>query len=297
MVEPSPGVEAGPELERELLDFCADKLAKYKTPKIDRLHRRDAARPERQALQAQAPRPVLGRPRAQHLTGFLGDVLRSNEQERPQSNVCRVASRRRAARIMRWISPSVKSRTSSGPSCGASSRSAGRSPRCASSPRRRPASTGASGSRWREELGLHGPRDARGGRRPGLRLPRAGHRARRDGATARRRPVPRERRARRTRDRERRRPRRSAQNCCRISRAATTIATLAIARGVGSPDADGASRRRARRDGDGLASRGRKARRARRAERRPAAGRRARSRGRRAKRAFPCSPCAPTPSA
>jgi long-chain acyl-CoA synthetase len=33
VVEPAPGVEAGPALEEELLLFCADKLAKYKTPR------------------------------------------------------------------------------------------------------------------------------------------------------------------------------------------------------------------------------------------------------------------------
>ncbi len=33
VVEPAEGVAAGPELEAELLAFCADKLAKYKTPR------------------------------------------------------------------------------------------------------------------------------------------------------------------------------------------------------------------------------------------------------------------------
>ncbi|HEY8494020.1 MAG TPA: acyl-CoA synthetase [Myxococcota bacterium] len=33
VVEPAPGVEPGPELAAELLAFCADKLAKFKTPK------------------------------------------------------------------------------------------------------------------------------------------------------------------------------------------------------------------------------------------------------------------------
>jgi len=32
-VEPATGAAAGPDLERVLLDFCADKLAKYKTPR------------------------------------------------------------------------------------------------------------------------------------------------------------------------------------------------------------------------------------------------------------------------
>ena len=33
VIEPAQGVEGGPALERELLDWCADKLAKYKTPR------------------------------------------------------------------------------------------------------------------------------------------------------------------------------------------------------------------------------------------------------------------------
>ena len=68
VVEPVDGVDGGPELEAEILEWSRDKLAKFKTPKHDRLHRRDAPRPQRQALQAQAPRPLLGRPRARHLT-------------------------------------------------------------------------------------------------------------------------------------------------------------------------------------------------------------------------------------
>ena len=33
MIEPAAGVEPGPKLAEEILAFCADKLAKYKTPK------------------------------------------------------------------------------------------------------------------------------------------------------------------------------------------------------------------------------------------------------------------------
>jgi long-chain acyl-CoA synthetase len=33
VIEPATGVEPGPALEQELLAFCADKLAKYKTPR------------------------------------------------------------------------------------------------------------------------------------------------------------------------------------------------------------------------------------------------------------------------
>jgi long-chain acyl-CoA synthetase len=33
VIEPAPGAAAGPALAAELLAFCADKLARYKTPK------------------------------------------------------------------------------------------------------------------------------------------------------------------------------------------------------------------------------------------------------------------------
>jgi len=33
VIEPAPGVEAGPELADDILAFCADKLARFKTPK------------------------------------------------------------------------------------------------------------------------------------------------------------------------------------------------------------------------------------------------------------------------
>ena len=33
MVEPAPGVEANDELRQDILDFCRDRLAKFKTPR------------------------------------------------------------------------------------------------------------------------------------------------------------------------------------------------------------------------------------------------------------------------
>ena len=68
VVEPVEGVDGSPELEAEILEWAGDTTREVQDAAHDRLHRRDAARPERQALQAQAPRPVLGRPRARHLT-------------------------------------------------------------------------------------------------------------------------------------------------------------------------------------------------------------------------------------
>ena len=47
---------------------CASKLGKYKWPRTHRLHGRAAARAHRQAVEAQAARPVLGRPRPRDLT-------------------------------------------------------------------------------------------------------------------------------------------------------------------------------------------------------------------------------------
>ena len=60
VVEPAPGREPGPDLAADILDHCAEQLAGYKRPKSDRLHRRDAPRPQRQAVQAAAARAVLG---------------------------------------------------------------------------------------------------------------------------------------------------------------------------------------------------------------------------------------------
>ena len=67
VVEPIEGVDAGDELEAEILAWCGDTAREVQDAALDRLHRRDAARPERQALQAQAARPVLGGPRARDL--------------------------------------------------------------------------------------------------------------------------------------------------------------------------------------------------------------------------------------
>ena len=47
---------------RSIMDYCRDNIARQKHPAHDRLHHRDAARSQRQALQAQAPRPLVGRP-------------------------------------------------------------------------------------------------------------------------------------------------------------------------------------------------------------------------------------------
>ena len=63
------GVAAGAELAAEILASLDGRLARMKWPKIDRLHRRAAPRSQRQAAQAPAPRPVLGRARLGDLSG------------------------------------------------------------------------------------------------------------------------------------------------------------------------------------------------------------------------------------
>ena len=55
------GVDAGPGLERELIAFCREHLAALQVPALDRLRGRAAAPADRQALQAPAARPLLGR--------------------------------------------------------------------------------------------------------------------------------------------------------------------------------------------------------------------------------------------
>ena len=63
VVEPAAGYEAGDELAASIMEHLAGRLAKFKWPQLDRLHRRAAPRAHRQAAQAPAPRPVLGGPR------------------------------------------------------------------------------------------------------------------------------------------------------------------------------------------------------------------------------------------
>ena len=65
VVQPMPGVAAGPELaEAELIGFCREHLAHHEVPALGRLRRRTAAPAHRQALQAPAARRLLGQ--AQH---------------------------------------------------------------------------------------------------------------------------------------------------------------------------------------------------------------------------------------
>ena len=69
VVEPVEGVGAGRRRSPTRSSrSCKDKPREVQDAEVDRLHRRDAARPERQALQAQAARPVLGRADAEHLS-------------------------------------------------------------------------------------------------------------------------------------------------------------------------------------------------------------------------------------
>ena len=71
VIEPMEGIEGDDALEAEIMEWSADTPREVQAPEVDRLHDRDASRPEREALQAQAARPVLGRPRTRHLTPRL----------------------------------------------------------------------------------------------------------------------------------------------------------------------------------------------------------------------------------
>ena len=63
VVQPADWDDAGPELERELLAYCREHLAHYKCPQAIDFDARAPARADRQALQAPAPRPLLGQAR------------------------------------------------------------------------------------------------------------------------------------------------------------------------------------------------------------------------------------------
>ena len=58
---------AASELARVLIGYCRERLADVKCPPLGRLQRRAAPSPDGQALQATAPRRVLGRPRHRDL--------------------------------------------------------------------------------------------------------------------------------------------------------------------------------------------------------------------------------------
>ena len=68
VVQPAAGEQAGPELAAELLASLDGRLARMKWPKTVDFMRRDAQGPNRQAAEAAAARPVLGRSRPRHLT-------------------------------------------------------------------------------------------------------------------------------------------------------------------------------------------------------------------------------------
>ena len=61
VVQLMPGVARDPRPRSELIAFCRQHLARQKCPALDRLRGRAAAAADRQALQAPAARPLLGR--------------------------------------------------------------------------------------------------------------------------------------------------------------------------------------------------------------------------------------------
>ncbi len=65
VVQLMPGHEPDEAMVEELLAFCRDHLSRQKVPALDRLRGRVAATSDRQAVQASAARPLLGRRRQQ----------------------------------------------------------------------------------------------------------------------------------------------------------------------------------------------------------------------------------------
>ena len=64
----SPGVAADDALRASIMEHVQRPARQVQVAAQHRLHRRAAARADRQAVEAQAPRPVLGRPRPRDLT-------------------------------------------------------------------------------------------------------------------------------------------------------------------------------------------------------------------------------------
>ena len=86
VVEPAEGVEAGDRARGGAPRLRQGAPGVLQAPGDHRVHRRDAPRPQRQALQAQAPRPALGRDRPPDLisrTGRGGGGRRPRARRRP----------------------------------------------------------------------------------------------------------------------------------------------------------------------------------------------------------------------
>ena len=77
VVQPAPGVAAGPELAEELIAYAREHIAHYKVPRTGRLPGRTAPPPHRQALQAPPARRVLGHQEQQDrvTTGGAGGAI------------------------------------------------------------------------------------------------------------------------------------------------------------------------------------------------------------------------------
>ena len=69
VVQPEDGVRAWPGTIGEHSRLAGGAAGQDEMAQEDRVHRRDAPRPERQAAQAPPPRPLLAGPRRGHLTG------------------------------------------------------------------------------------------------------------------------------------------------------------------------------------------------------------------------------------
>ena len=68
VVQLVPGVEPDDAARDAIFAYLVENLAKFKHAQVDRLRAAAAARPLRQAVQAQAPRPLLGRSRPRDLS-------------------------------------------------------------------------------------------------------------------------------------------------------------------------------------------------------------------------------------
>ena len=77
VVQPTVWDDAGPELERELLEHCRAQPRALQVPEGDRLRSRTAAPAHRQALQAPAARPLLGQPDVAHRLMEPGRLIAS----------------------------------------------------------------------------------------------------------------------------------------------------------------------------------------------------------------------------
>ncbi len=101
VVEPVSWDDVGPALADELITWTRARLADYKCPRVVRLRTQPPPRRERQALQAGAARPLLGRTQLTHPLIRRSSSEPDRRRSVPDDSLAREARRRGGCRSSR----------------------------------------------------------------------------------------------------------------------------------------------------------------------------------------------------